>query len=149
MKKFLLIPFLATTLALPLIGSDKSAQGKPTTPAEPKMLDQVLADYRAGSYNSFLKKSDDNYRDAEKKWKNNELLKQRKKLSTIIPDHRIDKTDEFKQKIAALHHAQDQELIEAALNHPNEKIITLLGFLDNFVRLGLFDRPSFPMAFAT
>ena len=127
MKKYLLVPFLATALALPLVGNEEIAQSEPVQAeqiASPKqkMIDEVLADYQAGRYNTFLKKSDDEYRDAEKKWKNNELLEQRKKLSSMVHDYGIDKTDEFKQKIAALHHAQDQELIEIALNHPNEKI---------------------------
>ncbi|MCP5505201.1 MAG: hypothetical protein H7A41_08625 [Chlamydiales bacterium] len=127
MKKYLLVPFLATALALPLVGNEEIAQSEPVQAeqiASPKqkMIDEVLADYQAGRYNTFLKKSDDEYREAEKKWKNNELLEQRKKLSSMVHDYGIDKTDEFKQKIAALHHAQDQELIEIALNHPNEKI---------------------------
>jgi len=127
MKKFLLVPFLAATLTFPLIGDETLAQSEPAqseqiASPEQKMIDEVLADYQAGKYNNFLKKSDDDYREAEKKWKNNDLLEQRKKLSSMVHDYGIDKTDEFKQKIAALHHAQDQELMEVALNHPNEKI---------------------------
>lgn len=127
MKKFLLVPFLATALALPLVGNENLAQpetvqSEQISSPEEKMIDEVLADYQAGNYNSFLKKSDDAFRESQKKWKNNELLKQRKKLSSMVHEYGIDKTDEFKEKIAALQHAQDQELIEVALNYPNEKI---------------------------
>ncbi|QVL57629.1 MAG: hypothetical protein KFB93_00720 [Simkaniaceae bacterium] len=127
MKKFLLVPILAATLALPLIGNEELAQTEPVqaeqiASPEQKLIDEVLADYRAGHYSSFLKKSDDAYQEAEKKWKNNALLEQRKKLSTMVHDYGIDKTDDFKLKIAALHEAQDRELIEICLSHPNEKI---------------------------
>ncbi|MDJ0651714.1 MAG: hypothetical protein QNJ27_01695 [Simkaniaceae bacterium] len=127
MKKFLLIPFLATTLTLLLTGREILAQSEPVqsrqiASPEQKMIDEVLYDYHAGKYNNFLKKVDDEHREAEKKWKNNDLLEQRKKLSSMIHDYGIDKADAFKQKIAALHHARDQELIEIALNHPNERI---------------------------
>ncbi|MDN3508996.1 MAG: hypothetical protein P0S93_03090 [Candidatus Neptunochlamydia sp.] len=127
MKKFLLVPFLATALTFPLVGDETLAQSEPVqsehiASPEQKMIDEVLTDYRTGCYNNFLRKTDDEYRETEKKWKNNKLLEQQKKLSSMTHDYEVDKTDEFKQKIAALHHAQDQELIEVALNHPNEKI---------------------------
>ena len=127
MKKFLFVPILAATLALPLVGNEEITQAEPVqteqiASPEQKMIEEVLADYRAGHYNSFLKKSDEDYQEAEKKWKNNDLLEQRKKLSSMVHDYGIDKTDDFKKQIATLYEAQDQELIEIALSHPNEKI---------------------------
>ena len=95
MKKFLLVPFLAATLTLPLVGDETLAQSEPIqseqiASPEQKMIDEVLADYQAGKYNHFLKKPDDDYREAEKKWKNNDLLEQRKKLSSMVHDYGID-----------------------------------------------------------
>lgn len=126
MKKFLLVPFIAVTLTLPIIGNEELAQTEPTqaeqiASPEQKLIDEVLADYHAGIYNNFLKKSDADYQEAEKKWKNNDLLEQRKKLSTMVHDYGVDKTDDFKKQVAILHEAQDRELVEICLNHPNER----------------------------
>ncbi|MEM8727587.1 MAG: hypothetical protein AAGE99_02585 [Chlamydiota bacterium] len=127
MKKFLLIPILTIASNLSLSGDETSTrpdpvQSKEVALSKQKMIDEVLVEYQAGHYNNFLKQSDDKYHQAEKKWKNNELLEQRKKFSSMIHNYGIDKTDKFKQAIATLHRAQGQELIEVALNHPNEKI---------------------------
>lgn len=127
MKKFLLVPVLAMTLALPLIGSEETSQNETVTTEqvaspEQKLIDSVLADYRAGKYNSFLKQADEEYQESERKWKHNDLLEQRKKLSTMVHDYGIDKTSPLQEKITALHEAQNRELLEICLNHPNEKI---------------------------
>jgi hypothetical protein len=127
MKKFLLVPLLAMSLTLPLIGGEETAQNEPAnveqvTSPEQKLIDAVLADYRAGKYNHFLKESDDDYQESEKKFAHNDLLEQRKKLSTMVHDYGVDKTTTLQKKIAALHEAQNRELMEICLSHPNEKI---------------------------
>ncbi len=127
MKKLLLVPFLAVTLALPLVGGEEAAQTEPakveqSASPQQKLIDEILSDYRAGKYNTFLKKADSDYQEAENKWKNNDLLEQRKKLSTVVHDYGIDKTDAFKTQIATLHENQDRELVEICLSNPNKKI---------------------------
>lgn len=129
MKKFLLIPLIATFLITPLI-----AQEKTITP-EQKLLDEVLADYREGRYNHFLKEMDSTYEEGNKKWEYNTFLEERKKLSTLVIDHETKKPDHLKKEITALHKKQDQELIKACLNHPNEKtskeVQDMIAFIPN------------------
>ncbi len=127
MKKFLFVPALAAALTLPLVAEEKVAktetvQAEQIASPKQKLIDEVLTDYQAGRYNSFLKQADSEYQEAEKKWKNNDLLEQRKKLSTMVHDYGVNKTDAFKAQIAALHEAQDRELVKICLNHPNDKI---------------------------
>ncbi|MCP5506640.1 MAG: hypothetical protein H7A38_07150 [Chlamydiales bacterium] len=127
MKKFLLVPMLALSLTLPLVGSEETAQNEPVTveqtlSPQQKLIDAVLADYRAGKYNNFLKQSDEDYKDSEKKFAHNDLLEQRKKLSTMVHDYGNEKTTSLQEKITALHNAEHRELMKICLKHPNEKI---------------------------
>lgn len=127
MKKFLLVSLLAMTLTLPLIGGEETAQNEPiqvehVISPNQKLIEAVLADYRAGKYNHFLNQADEEYQESEKKFAHNDLLEQRKKLSTMVHDYGIEKTSALQEKIAALHEAQNRELMEICLNHPNEKM---------------------------
>lgn len=127
MKKFLLVPMLALSLNLPLIGSQETVQNEPVTveqtlSPQQKLIDAILADYRAGKYNHFLKQSDEDYKESEKKFTHNDLLEQRKKLSTTLHVHGSEKNSSIHEKIAALHETEHRELMEICLKHPNEKI---------------------------
>jgi hypothetical protein len=127
MKKFLLVPLLAITFALPLVGSEKGAQNKSiqkeqTISSQQKLIDAVLADYRAGKYSDFLKDTHEEYQELEKKFAHNELLEERKKFSTMVHDYRLEKSSPLQEKITSLHEAQNRELLEICLNYPNEKI---------------------------
>ena len=126
MKKFLIASFLTLPLSGFLIGQQtpQVSQGQEGGSHSPrlKMIEEVLADYHAGCYRSFLQRSDADFQKSQTEWKNIPFLEQRKKLSKAISDQGLDKKCEFKQKIVALQEAQDQELLEIALNHPNEKI---------------------------
>lgn len=86
------------------------------------ILDQILADYHRGEYKRFLNQLHNDYLDAGKKWKHDELLKQRKersKLSLLVQDYSQQSPDPFHKKIQALRKNQNRELIEASIRYPN------------------------------
>ena len=126
MKKFLLVPMIAAALTLPLMAEEERVQNTQVTEQvsqeEPKLIDEVLADYRSGKYNHFLKEADSAYEEGNKKWEYNSLLEERKKLSSVVNDYQSGKTDRFKKEITALHDKQDREMVELCLNHPEATI---------------------------
>ena len=67
MKKFLLIPCFIVNLILPILAKEGVPQERSMPFSDMKMIDEVLADYQAGNYHHFLKKADDDYREARKK----------------------------------------------------------------------------------
>lgn len=127
MKKFLLVPMIAAALTFPLVGEEdtisvEQVKSEQVAPAQQKLIDEVLADYRAGRYNNFLKSIDASYQEKNKKWEFNGVLEERKKLSEMITDYQGSKEDAFKKEIGALHEAQNRELVEVCLSNPNDKI---------------------------
>lgn len=126
MKKFLLVPMIAAALTLPLMAEEETVQNTQVTEQvsqeTPKLIDEVLADYRSGKYSNFLKEADSTYEEGNKKWEYNSLLEERKKLSSVVNDYQSDKTDHFKKEIAALHDKQDREMVEVCLKRPEEAI---------------------------
>lgn len=127
MKKFLLIPLLAMTFALPLVGSEQGAQNESIQKEQvispkQKLIDAVLADYRAGKYSDFLKDTHEEYQELEKKFAHNKLLEERKNLSNMVHDYQLEKASPLQEKITSLHEAQNRELMEICLNYPHEKI---------------------------
>ncbi|WP_194848193.1 hypothetical protein [Candidatus Neptunochlamydia vexilliferae] len=127
MKKKLFTPLVAAMMTLPLVGEEEATKTEPiqaeeiAAPAQ-KLLDEVLSDYRAGHYNSFLKKMDNNYTTANKKWEYNGLLEERKTLSSMVNEYQSEKSDAYKKEVATLYEAQNRELVAICLSHPNEKI---------------------------
>jgi hypothetical protein len=127
MKKFLLVPFIAASLMLPIVAKEdttkvESVKSEQVVPPQQKLIDEVLSDYRAGRYNNFLKSIDASYQEKSKKWEFNSALEERKKLSEMVTDYQGEKGDAFKKDIAALHESQNRELVEVCINNPREKI---------------------------
>lgn len=120
MKKFLLIPLLMGSFTFAST-EEVSENPSPQFQSEQKLIDEVLTDYREGRYSSFLKKMDRTYQEGNKKWEYNSVLEERKKLSTMVQDYGREKADDFKTKMHALMEAQDRELANVCINHPDEK----------------------------
>ena len=127
MKRFLLVSFLTLPLNF-LIGKEKGGEFEPMqkevfSSSQLKMIEDVLADYRAGRYYSFLKRSDEDFQKSQKEWNHTAFLEERKKLSEVaLSHHAVDKKSDLKQKILALQDSKERELLDIALNHPDEKI---------------------------
>ena len=127
MKKFLLVSFVAASLMLPLIAKEdttktESVKSEQVAPSEQKLIDEVLSDYREGRYNNFLNSINASYKEKSKNWEFNSALEERKKLSEMVTDYQGEKGDDFKKDIAALHEAQNRELVEVCIDNPREKI---------------------------
>ncbi|NGX50322.1 MAG: hypothetical protein K1060chlam2_00163 [Chlamydiae bacterium] len=120
MKKFILIPLLMASFTF-ATATEVSKSQTLQVQTEQKLIDEVLSDYRDGSYNSFLKGMDSTYKKENKKWEYNSALEERKKLSTYVQDYSQVKPDHFKIKVQALAEKQDRELIDVTIAHPNEK----------------------------
>ena len=127
MKKFLLVPFVAASLMLPLIAKEdttkiESVKSEQVVAPQQKLIDEVLSDYREGRYNNFLKSIDASYKEKSNNWEFNSALEERKKLSEMVTDYQGERGDAFKKDIATLHEAQNRELVEVCINNPREKI---------------------------
>lgn len=120
MKKFLLIPLIMAALTLPGFAKENATQQPKVetieAPGQPKFMDDILNGYNDGKYRTFLKRMHENYTDANQKWEYNNLLEERKKLSTIVQDFDSPKSDAFKKKMASLHEAENRELVELCLS---------------------------------
>lgn len=127
MNKFLLVPFIAASLMLPVVAKEdmnkiETIKSEEIAPKEQKLIDEVLSDYHKGRYNNFLKSIDVFYKEKSKKWEFNSALEERKKLSEMVTDYQEQKGDNFKKDIAALHEAQNRELVEVCIDNPCNKI---------------------------
>ena len=126
MKKFLLLPVLYIAFSNALIGIEPSLQNTPVQKEEQAapqetFLNQTLTAYQNGKYAQFLKESDENYQEAEKKWKHNDLLEERKNLSKRVIDKSSAKTDPLKEKFDSLQNAKNKELLEITQRYPSDK----------------------------
>ena len=119
MKKLLLIPLLMASFAFGSTTKNTDPQTLQVQ-TEQKLIDEVMNDYRDGSYTSFLKRMDATYREGNKKWEYNSALEERKKLSSLVQDFGQEKTDAFKTKMHVLVEAQDRELADVCINNPDE-----------------------------
>lgn len=126
MKKFLYVPLALAAFIVPAVAEQATlespqAQSEVVQAPETKFVEEVLRDYQEGNYNSFLNRVHSQYEEASKKWEYNTLLEERKKLSALVQDYGLEKSSKFKDKIQALHDAQDRELVEICLHHPHAK----------------------------
>ena len=131
MKKFLLIPFALTTLVFSSFATEpsplkaKSEQEASQNP-EIKFIDGIVNDYNNGKYQSFLEKTHSDYEAANKKWKYNNILEERKKISSLVTDVGQKETalasNAFKNKNQILHDERDRQLLEVCKSYPNTAI---------------------------
>lgn len=142
MKKFLLIPFALTTLVFSSFATEpspqkaKSEQEVSQNP-EIKFIDGIVNDYNNGKYQSFLEKTHSDYEAANKKWKYNNILEERKKISSLVTDaHQKETTlasDAFKKKNQILHEERDRQLLKICESYPNAAISLEVKDMIHFV----------------